>query len=142
MSNLSAPHFHNEEAAYAYIEARVWPQGAVCPHCGGYERIGKMGGKSTRIGAYKCYQCRKPFTVTVGTIFEDSPLGLEKWLPCVWLIVNCKNGVSSWEIHRALGVTQEWAENNYWKLLPPTKAGTRQEWNQLPGIFIIWKTRQ
>ena len=59
MSNLSAPHFHNEEAAYAFVEARVWPNGPICPHCGGYERISKMGGKSTRIGAYKCYQCRK-----------------------------------------------------------------------------------
>jgi transposase-like protein len=63
MSHLSAPHFHNEEAAYVYVEARVWPHGPVCPHCGGFDRIGKMGGKSTRIGTYKCYQCRKPFTV-------------------------------------------------------------------------------
>ena len=51
MSVLSAPHFHNEEAAYAWVEARVWPEGPVCPHCGGFERISKMQGKSTRIGA-------------------------------------------------------------------------------------------
>ena len=69
MSALSAPHFHNEKAAYAYVEARVWPEGPVCPHCGGYERIGKLSGQSTRIGVHKCYQCRKPFTVKVGTIF-------------------------------------------------------------------------
>lgn len=72
MSILSQPHFHNEEAAYEFVEARVWPQGPVCPHCGARDRISKMGGKSTRIGAYKCYHCRKPFTVKVGTIFEES----------------------------------------------------------------------
>uniref|UniRef100_UPI0026EA42F3 transposase n=1 Tax=Phenylobacterium aquaticum TaxID=1763816 RepID=UPI0026EA42F3 len=54
MSVLSAPHFHNEKAAYAYVEARIWPQGPVCPHCGGVVRIGLLSGKSTRIGAYKC----------------------------------------------------------------------------------------
>ena len=69
-SALSAAHFHNDEAAYAFVEARLWPTGPVCPHCGGVERISKMGGKSTRIGLYKCYQCRKPFTVKIGTIFE------------------------------------------------------------------------
>ena len=72
-SVLSDKHFHNEAAAYAFVEARLWPNGPVCPHCGGVERISKMGGKSTRIGAYKCYQCRKPFTVKIGTIFEAQP---------------------------------------------------------------------
>lgn len=69
-STLSDAHFHDEKAAYAYVEARVWPEGPVCPHCGGSERISKMGGKSTRVGTYKCYACRKPFTVKVGTIFS------------------------------------------------------------------------
>ena len=58
MSALSAKHFHDEKAAYRYVEARIWPNGPVCPHCGGVERIGKLTGKSTRIGVYKCYQCR------------------------------------------------------------------------------------
>jgi transposase-like protein len=71
-SVVSATHFHDEGAAYKFVEARLWPNGPVCPHCGGVERISKMGGKSTRVGAYKCYQCRKPFTVKVGTIFEAS----------------------------------------------------------------------
>jgi transposase-like protein len=109
MSNLSAPHFHNEEAAYAYIEARVWPQGAVCPHCGGYERIGKMGGKSTRIGAYKCYQCRKPFTVKVGTIFEASHVPLRHWLQAMYLMAASKKGVSANQLHRTLGCTPKTA---------------------------------
>lgn len=105
MSNLSAPHFHNEEAAYAYVEARVWPQGAICPHCGGYERIGKMGGKSTRIGTYKCYQCRKPFTVKVGTIFEASHVPLRHWLQAMYLMASSKKGVSANQLHRTLGCT-------------------------------------
>ena len=103
MSVLSAPHFHNEEAAYAYVEARLWPNGPVCPHCGGYERIGKMGGKSTRIGAYKCYQCRKPFTVKVGTIFEASHVPLRHWLQVMFFIASSKKGFSTNQIQRTLG---------------------------------------
>ncbi|GAO39356.1 putative transposase [Sphingomonas changbaiensis NBRC 104936] len=105
MSALSAPHFHNEEAAYAFVEARVWPEGPVCPHCGGIDRIGKMGGKSTRIGTYKCYQCRKPFTVKVGTIFESSHVPLRIWLQAMYLVAGSKKGISSNQLHRTLGVT-------------------------------------
>jgi len=104
-SALSAPHFHNEEAAYAYVEARTWPEGPTCPKCGGVERIGKMGGQSTRIGTYKCYQCRKPFTVKVGTIFEDSKVALNVWLQAIFLIAGSKKGISSNQLHRTLGVT-------------------------------------
>src|SRR5882724_3457171 len=64
-SILSESQFHDEEAAYAYVEARIWPRGPVCPHCGGVEKNKKMGGKSTRIGVYKCYDCRKPFAVKI-----------------------------------------------------------------------------
>ena len=105
MSNLSAPHFHNEEAAYAYVEARLWPNGPVCPHCGGVERISKMQGKSTRVGAYKCYQCRKPFTVKIGTVFQDSKVPMRLWLQAMYLIAGSKKGISSNQLHRILGVT-------------------------------------
>jgi transposase-like protein len=105
MSNLSAPHFHNEKAAYAYVEARVWPNGPICPHCGGFERIGAMKGKSTRIGAYKCYQCRKPFTVKVGTIFKASHVPMRYWLQAMFLIASSKKGISANQLHRTLGVT-------------------------------------
>ena len=105
MSALSAPHFHNEEAAYAYVEARIWPNGPVCPHCGGYDRISKMQGSSTRIGAHKCYQCRKPFTVKVGTIFEASHVPMRLWLQAIYLIAASKKGFSSNQLHRTLGVT-------------------------------------
>lgn len=104
-SILSAAHFHNEEAAYEFVEARIWPNGPVCVHCGGCERIGKLAGKSTRIGVYKCYDCRKPFTVKVGTIFEDSRVALRLWLQAIFLIASSKKGVSSHQLHRTLGVT-------------------------------------
>jgi len=104
-SILSAPHFHNEEAAYEFVEKRIWPNGPVCVHCGCYERIGKMGGKSTRIGTYKCYDCRKPFTVKVGTIFEGSHIPLRLWLQGIFLIASSKKGISSNQLHRTLGIT-------------------------------------
>jgi transposase-like protein len=102
---LSAPHFHSEEAAFAYVEARIWPEGPVCPHCGGVERIGKLQGKSTRVGVWKCYQCRKPFTVKIGTIFEASHVPMHIWLQAMYLIAGSKKGISSNQLHRVLGVT-------------------------------------
>jgi transposase-like protein len=104
-SVLSDKHFHDEAAAYAWVEARVWPEGPVCPHCGGFERISKMQGKSTRIGAYKCYQCRKPFTVKVGTVFEASHVPMNLWLQAMFLMTSSKKGISSNQLHRTLGVT-------------------------------------
>ncbi|MCH8977214.1 MAG: IS1595 family transposase [Proteobacteria bacterium] len=105
MSILSQPHFHNEEAAYEYVEAKLWPKGAVCPRCNETERVGKMGGKSTRIGVYKCYVCRKPFTVKIGTIFEASHIKMNIWLQAIYLISSSKKGISSNQLHRTLGVT-------------------------------------
>ena len=104
-SILNAPHFHDEQAAIRFVEARVWPKGAVCPHCFGSERVKLMGGKSTRIGTYKCYECRKPFTVKIGTIFEDSHIDMHLWLQSIFLIAASKKGISSNQLHRVLGVT-------------------------------------
>jgi len=105
MSIYSEPQFHNEEAAYAFVEARIWPNGPVCPRCGTTERVGKLQGKSTRIGTYKCYECRKPFTVKIGTIFESSHVPLHKWLQAIFLIAASKKGISANQLHRTLGVT-------------------------------------
>ena len=105
MSVLSRPEFHDEAKAYEYVEARLWPEGPICPHCGGYDRISKMGGKSTRIGTYKCYQCRKPFTVKVGTIFESSHVKMNIWVQAIYLMCSSKKGISSNQLHRTLGVT-------------------------------------
>jgi transposase-like protein len=105
MSILSKEYFHNEVSAYAFVEARLWPNGATCPKCGEQERVSRMQGKSTRIGAHKCYVCRKPFTVKVGTIFESSHVKLNLWLQAIFLIASSKKGISSNQLHRTLGVT-------------------------------------
>ncbi len=105
MSILSQAHFHNEEAAYKFVEKRIWPKGAVCPHCGGVEHNSKMCGKSTRIGVYKCYDCRKPFTVKIGTIFESSHIPLRLWLQAIFLVSSSKKGISSNQLHRTLDIT-------------------------------------
>jgi transposase-like protein len=104
-SIISAVHFHSEEAAYELIESRLWPNGPVCPHCGATERISKMTGKSTRIGVYKCYVCRKQFTVKVGTIFESSHIPLRMWLQAIAFMAASKKGISSNQLHRMLGIT-------------------------------------
>jgi hypothetical protein len=100
-SVLSADHFQNEAAAFAYVEARLWLAGPVCPHCEGTERIGALKGKTTRPGLYKCYAC-KPFTVRMGTIFESSHLPLHLWLQVVHLKCASKKGISTRQIQRML----------------------------------------
>jgi transposase-like protein len=104
-SVLSAKVMQSEAAAIAWVESRVWPEGPVCPHCGGTDRIGKMGGKATRIGLWKCYQCRKQFTVKVGTVFEDSHVPMNLWLQAMYLLCSSKKGISSNQLSRTLGVT-------------------------------------
>lgn len=104
-SIISSPHFHNEAAAYEFVESIIWPDGPVCPHCGGKTRISKMQGQSTRTGLYKCYVCRKPFTVKIGTIFEDSKVAMRLWLQAIYLICASKKGCSANQLHRTLGVT-------------------------------------
>ena len=105
MSILSQKHFHFEEAAYEYVESHIWPNGAVCPHCGESKRVNKLKGKSTRIGVHKCYSCRKPFTVKIGTVFEHSRVQMRLWLQCIYLMSSSKKGISTQQLHRTLGVT-------------------------------------
>lgn len=104
-SILSASHFHNEEAAYAFVESRIWRRGRVCPKCGVIDQSGPLKGKSTRIGVYKCYACRKPFTVKVGTIFESSHIPMRYWLQAIFLIASSKKGISSNQLHRTLVIS-------------------------------------
>jgi len=105
MSVLSAAHFHDEQAAYDVVEARLWPNGPICPHCGGADRAYTLKGKSTRIGVRKCGHCRKQFTVKVGTIFEDSHVPMTKWLQAIYLLCCSKKGISSHQLYRILGVS-------------------------------------
>jgi transposase-like protein len=108
---LSAPHFHNEEAAFTYVEAHLWPEGPVCPHCGNVEQksIGRLNGKSSRPGLRKCYACRKTFTVRVGSIFEDSHFPLHLWLQAIQLITASKKGISTRQIQRAFNCSMKTA---------------------------------
>ncbi len=98
-------YFSDLEICDAYMRGIKWPDGKVtCPHCGS-DRIGTRAGRHT----LRCKDCRKDFSYKAGTIFEDSPLGLDKWFVAVWVIANCRNGVSSHELGRALGVQQRTA---------------------------------
>lgn len=103
MSVLSLPHFHDEAAAFAHLERLLWPQGPVCPHCG------SVSGKhydlrKTRIGLRKCSDCRKQFSVKVGTVFESAHVPLHKCLQAVHLLCSSKKGISSHQLHRILQV--------------------------------------
>lgn len=107
MSVLSKPYFHDEAEAFRFVEGIVWEKGVVCPHCGGVERIYDL--TKTRIGLKKCGQCRKQFTVRVGTIFEDSHLPMTKWLQAIYLMCASKKGVSALQLSRVLEVTYKTA---------------------------------
>lgn len=98
--------FANPDNCRDYMVARRWPNGIACPVCGSKS---VYFDRSRNGWECKTRHPKRKFTLKTGTIFEDSPLGLDKWLPTVWMLANCKNGVSSWEIHRAIGVTQKTA---------------------------------
>ncbi|MGH9888933.1 MAG: IS1595 family transposase, partial [bacterium] len=97
-------YFSDADVALNFMVQVRWPNGVTCPRCDS-DVVSFL--RTRRI--WKCVGCKKQFSVKVGTIFEDSPIALQKWLPCLWLIANCKNGISSYEVARALGVTQKTA---------------------------------
>ena len=99
-------YFSNPDNCLSYLVARRWPDGVVCPTCG-RDDVSFLA--KQRKWQCKSAHAKRQFTVKVGTIFEDSPLGLDKWLVAVWMITSCKNGASSYEVHRAIGVTQKTA---------------------------------
>jgi transposase-like protein len=109
-SVLSEPYFTDEQAAFDSLEAIVWPDGIVCPHCGVIGKAAALTGvkdKKGRVrrGLKKCYACRKQFTVRVGTVFEDSHVPLHIWWQAAFLMCSSKKGISSNQLHRTLGVT-------------------------------------
>lgn len=105
MCDLNQPHFQDAEKAREHLEAIRWPNGPVCPHCGGLERNSKLEGKAHRAGLYFCGDCRSQFTVTVGTVFERSKLPLHKWVMATHLMCASKKGISAHQLHRMLGIT-------------------------------------
>ena len=106
-ANLQNPIFTDETKARKWLEARVWPNGVVCRHCGNADasRIALLNGKAHRPGVYQCAECREQFTVTVGTVFERSKIPLTKWLAALFLLVSSKKGMSAHQMHRMLGIS-------------------------------------
>ena len=102
-SKLNVEHFANEEAAIAYVEARLWPDGPVCPHCGTISEATKMKGKTTRLGLWNCRACRKPFTVRMRTVFESSHVPMHIWLQAIYLFCSSKKGISTRQLQRTFG---------------------------------------
>ena len=133
-------HFENPLNCVAAMVAMRWPDGnPVCPHCGGTRQHWLE--KQMR---WKCYQCRKQFSVKVGTVMEDSPIALDKWLVTLWMLVNCKNGVSSYEIARNIGVTQKSAWFMLQRLrlaLQDRRCGTLSGTIEVDESFIGGKAR-
>jgi len=109
MTDITNPIFTDANAARVHLEALLWPQGPVCPHCGEVENVHRLAGKSTRAGLVQCNSCLKNFTVTVGTVFERSKIALNKWLLATYLLSSSKKGMSAHQIGRMLGVTYKTA---------------------------------
>jgi transposase-like protein len=105
---IDQKHFQDEAEAFAYLESVCWPEGPVCPHCG---TINTAYGLTSRLGLYRCgeKECRKDFTVRVGTVFEDSPIKLHKWLLAAYLVCASKKGISAKQLERMLGVSYKTA---------------------------------
>ncbi len=103
--NLTDKIFHDDEAARLHLEAQRWPDGAYCPHCGECEKVTELKGASTKPGTYICKACRTKFTVTVGTIFERSHIGLAKWTLAFRLMASSKKGISALQLSRSLDIT-------------------------------------
>lgn len=102
--------FQTEEEAYRYVESCIWPNGATCPRCGEVKRIGRLNGLSTRIGTYKCYRCRKPFTVKINTIFEASHVLMHVWLKAIFLIGLSRRAIHAKDLVRILDVSPRTAD--------------------------------
>lgn len=128
-------YFTNPDNCLNYLVARRWPKGVICPMCGSHN-VGFVA--SRRIWQCRTRHDHAQFSIKTGTILEDSPLGLDKWLPVMWLVASCKNGVSSWEIHRHIGVTQKTA----WFMLHRIRLGMQDmtEGGKLSGEVEVDET--
>lgn len=132
-------YFADVDVATMFVAGLRWPEGVTCPHCEGKECPYVA---SRRV--WQCKGCRKQFSVKVGSIFEDSPIPLSKWLPAMWMLVNCRNGVSSYEIARDIGVTQKTAWFMMHRLRLAIHAGSFDRWTgeiEADETFIGGKAR-
>ena len=121
MSVLSKKHFHDETGAFEHLEAILWAGNPVCPHCGTNGNATKLQGQAHRRGVWKCNECRKQFTVKVGTVFEHGRIPLHKMLQAVYLMCSSKKGISAHQMHRTLEITYKSA----WFLCHRIREGMR-----------------
>lgn len=128
-SALNAPHLTDETAAFAYVEAKLWPNGPVCPHCGVVGEASKSQGKTTRAGLWNCRACRKPFTVRMGSIFESSHVPLHVWLQAIYLICSSKKGISTRQMQRTLGGSMKTA----WFLMHRIREAMKDDGGKIGG---------
>ncbi len=123
MCDLTNPIFTNENKARKHLERIRWPDGPICPHCGVIDEATKLKGKSTRPGVYKCRGCQKPFSITVGTVYERSHIPLHKWLAATHLLCSSKKGISTHQLHRMLGISYKSA----WFMTHRIREGMRDD---------------
>ena len=129
MSDLSNPIFHNETKAREWLEARLWPDGPICPKCGVIDQATLMQGGSHRPGLYQCNACREPFTVTVNTLYERSKIPLHKWLAATHLMMASKKGMSALQVGRMLGLSKKTA----WFLCHRIRESLRETYPDMLG---------
>jgi len=145
MSILAKKYFHDEEAAFCHLESILWADGTVCPHCGSIDRAGKLNGVAgkngkVRHGLWKCYGCRKQFTVRVGTVFECAHVPLPKMLQAVYLLCSSKKGISSHQLHRTLEVTYKTAWFLSHRIREAMRDGTLAPMGGAGGIVEVDET--
>ena len=142
MSSLSAPYLHNEEAANAFVEAVLWPQGARLPALRHVDRITKVKAnpeKRIRVGLYRCGSCKRQFTVKVGTIFEDSKIALHLWVQAVVLMTASKKGISAHQLHRTLEVTYKTAWFMAHRIREAMRSGDLAPFGSDGGVVATWE---
>lgn len=142
MSILSAPHFHDEEAAFERLEAIVWPNGPVCPKCGNCEekRITRVTGATARTGLRRCLECKKQFTCKVGTVFESSHVPVHKWFQAAHLLSSSKKGISAHQLHRTLQVQYKTAWFMFHRLREAMRSGDLAPMGGAGGIVEVDET--
>lgn len=148
MSGLSRPYFHDEEKAFTYLESVLWADGAVCPHCGGIDRITKVKAnvaKGIRLGLWRCGDCKGQFTAKVGTVFEHGRMPLHKMLQAAYLMTSSKKGISAHQLHRVLEITYKSAwflahrirkakDGNQLRIVKPAEANPQPDMFTAPQV--------
>lgn len=138
--NLSDPIFHDDNAARAYMEAQRWANGVSCPHCGGVDKCKRLDGAKHRPGLFQCGDCRKQFTVTVGTIFERSKVSLPKWMLATHLMASSKKGMSAHQLHRSIGVTYKTAWFMWHRIREAMTGNTPSDFGSGGGVVEVDET--